>query len=61
MRISIIAMLHHGHVAADEMEKAAEALWSPGMYREIQEKSETAPVAELQIRAFDTNTKYGNK
>ena len=36
-------MQHHGHAAADKMENAAEAFWRPGMYREIQEKSENCP------------------
>ena len=36
-------MLHHGHAAIDKMGKAAEAFWWPGMYREIQEKSENCP------------------
>ena len=40
MRTSIIAMIHHGHVAADKMDKAAEAFWWQGRYRAIQEKSE---------------------
>ena len=43
-RTSIIARLHHGHAAADKIaDKAAEALWWPGMYREIQEKFENCP------------------
>ena len=36
-------MMHHGHAAIDKMGKAAEAFRWPGMYREIQEKSENCP------------------
>ena len=43
MRTTVVAMLHHGHAAADKMGKAAEAFWWPGMYRVIQEKSENCP------------------
>ena len=43
MRTSNIAMLHHGHAAADKMDEAAEAFWWPRMYREIQEKTENYP------------------
>ena len=38
-----MAMLHHGHAAADKMDKAAEAFWWPGIYRKIREKSESCP------------------
>ena len=50
MRTTIVAMLHHGHAAADKMENAAGAFWWPGMYREIQRSPKTAPAAELQVR-----------
>ena len=40
MRTSIKARLHHGQVAFNEMESSSEAFWWPGVYREIQEKSE---------------------
>ena len=43
MRTSVVAMLHHGHGAADKMEKASEAFWWPGVYLELQEKSESCP------------------
>ena len=43
MRTSVVAMLHHGHGATDIMEKASEAFWRPGMYLELQEKSESCP------------------
>ena len=43
MRTTVLAMLHHGHAAVDKMSKAAEAFWWPGMYREMQEKSEICP------------------
>ena len=50
MRTSIIAMLHHGHAAADKMGKAAEAFWWPGMYREIQKSRKFAPASEPHVR-----------
>ena len=43
MRVVIVAWQHHGHAAADKMDKTAEAFWWPGMYREIQEKSKHCP------------------
>ena len=43
MRTTVVAMLHHGHAAIDEMGKVAEAFWWPEMYREIQEKSKNGP------------------
>ena len=43
MRTTEVAMLHHGHAAADKMDKTADAIWWPGMYRELREKSESCP------------------
>ena len=50
---TVVAMLHHGHAAVDKMSQAAEAFWWPGMYREIQEKSENCP----SCRTADKNPK----
>ena len=43
MRTTVVAMLHHGHAAVDKKSKAAESFWWPGLYSEIQEKSENCP------------------
>ena len=43
MRSTIIAMLHHGHVSINKMDKSAEAFWWPGLHREIRDKTENCP------------------
>ena len=43
MRTTVVAMLHHGHPSAANMEKLSEAFWWPGIQREIQEKAESCP------------------
>ena len=43
MRTTVGAMLHQGHTTADKMDKAAEAFWWPGKYRELEKKSESCP------------------
>ena len=43
MRTTVVAMLHHGNAAIDKMGKAAEAFLWPGMYLELEEKSENCP------------------
>ena len=53
MRSTIIAMLHHGHVSINKMDKSAEAFWWPGLHREIREKEENC----LSSRAAGKNFK----
>ena len=43
MRSTIIAMLHHGHVSINKIDKSAEAFGWPGLHREIREKAEICP------------------
>ena len=47
-------MLHHGHAAADKMDKAAEAFWWPGMYRDRQEKSESCGCCRASAKNLKT-------
>ena len=39
-RSMIIAMLNHGHVSINKMDKSTEAFWWPGLHREIRDKAE---------------------
>ena len=43
LRSTIIAMLHHGHVSINKVDKSAEAFWWPGLHREIRDKSGNCP------------------
>ena len=43
MRSMIIAMLHHGHVSINKMDKSAEAVWWPSLHHEISDKAENCP------------------
>ena len=38
-----IAMLHQGHTSVTKTDKATDAVWWPGMYREIRDISENCP------------------
>ena len=61
MRISIIAMLHQGHVAVTKMDKAAEAFWWPGRQRGTSEKSENCPSCSAAVKNRKTKKTYGIK
>ena len=43
MRTTIIAMLHQGHPSATKMDQSAAAVWWPGIYQKIREKTENCP------------------